>query len=272
MSISDKVVTGASSVGLFSWLTNKFYGRMTDAAYNKYAKVYKPAGIVSIIIPAFNEEEYIEKTLKSILSQNIILEYPDYFECIVVDNESTDRTAEIAKQYVQVISAPRGKLNARNTGILKASGDIIVSTDADCYYPPNWLNLLIRHFRRPEVVAVNGPFLAQGSIPYKIGAVWLMNISPFARHRLFGGNSAFRKDAYLEVGGFDLSVNQFSKEAMVIEEEIVLYGKLRSIGEVVFDIQACAFTNIRGLGGKVLIEQRSAKSEYLQEVQSGERF
>jgi len=132
MSVSDKVVTGAAGFGLFSWLTNKLYGNMTDSAYNKYAKVYEPVSTVSIVIPAFNEEDYIEATLRSILSQNILFKYKDYFECIVVDNESTDRTPQIAKQYSQVISAPRGKLNARHAGIKFASGDIIVSCDADC--------------------------------------------------------------------------------------------------------------------------------------------
>lgn len=272
MSITDKVVTGASGVGLFSWLTNKLYGRMTDSAYNKYAHVYEPADIVSIVIPAFNEEEYIEKTLKSILSQNIILDYPDYFECIVVDNESTDRTAEIAKQYCQVTSAPRGKLNALTAGIKYASGNIIVTRDADTYYPPNCLNILLRHFHNPNVVAVTGPHLTQGNLVFRLMSVWGWNIIPFAKNKLSGSNSAFRKDAFLKVGGYDLSIDQFDVEKMIMEEEIVLRGKLLNIGEVIFDLQACCFQLRPSLGRKVIIEQRLAKGKYYEEITGGERF
>lgn len=273
MSVSDKVVTGASGVGLFSWATNRLYGRLTDAAYNKYAKVYKPAGIVSIIVPAFNEEEYIEKTLKSILSQNIILECPDYFECIVVDNESTDRTAEIAKQYCQVIFAPRGKLNARHKGILEASGDIIVACDADCYYPPNWLNLLLRPFHDQEVIAVHGNLLYPGNFLDKLFRVWTINLLPFAYSKIMSGaNAAFKKDIYFKVGGFDLSINQSDIEEMLIEEEIVFLGKLKHFGKVIFNIQAICFAATRSGGRKALIEQRLAQSKYQQEVARGERF
>lgn len=272
MNPTDALIYGASGTGLFSWATNKLYGNMTDAVYNKYAKVYKPAGIVSIVIPAFNEEDYIEKTLKSILSQNIILKHTDYFECIVVDNDSTDRTADIAKQYCQVIYAPRGKLNARHTGIKQAVGDIIVSCDADCYYPPNWLNLLLRHFHRPEVVAASGPFLAQGNLLHRLITVWVMSLGPGIRSRLSGANCAFKKETYFKVGGFDLSIDQFNREEVFMEEEYVLRGKLRSLGEVVFDIQACCFTSMRHLGHRTLKEQRLPMNKYQSEIARGERF
>jgi len=265
MSISSKVVIGASGVSLFSWLTNKLYGNLTDSVYDRRAHIYEPAGIVSIIIPAFNEEAYIEQALKSILSQNIIHKYPDYFECIVVDNESTDTTTEIAKQYCQVISAPRGMLNARHAGILEASGDIMVSCDADSYYPPNWLNLILRHFHKPKVVAVYGPHLLQGNLLYKIGMVWYMNLIHYA---FSGSGCSYLKDAYLTVGGFNLSIDQFNREKMQIESEMVLPAKLHTIGEIVFEIKACNFASARHLELKDI----RPKSRYVQEVRRGERF
>lgn len=272
MSISDKIVTGAAGFTVFGIVTNRLDGRLTNLVFNRYAPLYKPIAPVSIVIPAFNEEFNIEKTLRSILSQNILYKYSDFFECIVVNNESTDRTAEIAKQYCQVISAPKGKLNARHKGMEFASGNIIVSCDADCYYPPNWLNLLIRHFCNPNVVAVNAPFLIAGNLLKRLVSVWFMNLSPTIRMRMSGANSAFLRKAYYAVGGFDLSIDQFSREEIITEEEIVFYGKLRSVGEVVFEIKAPCFTIERGHAPKVLIEQRMAKTEYLREIERGERF
>jgi len=265
MSVSDKIVTGASGFGLFSWFTSKLHGRLTDEVYNRYAHVYEPAGIVSIVIPAYNEEDYIEQALKSILSQNIILKYSDYFECIVVDNESTDKTSQIAKQYCQVISAPRGKLNARHAGIVQASGDIIVSCDADTYYPPNWLNLLIRHFNESNVVAVYGPHLTQGNLLYKIGMVWYANL---IHYTMSGSGNAFLKKAYFAVNGFDLSIDQLNRQEIQIEEEIVFPAKLKTIGRVVFELKACSFTSGRHLELKDI----RSKSKYVQEVKRGERF
>lgn len=265
MSISDKVVIGAGGFSLFSWFTNKLYSNLTDSVYNKHARVYEPAGIVSIIVPAFNEEDYIETMLRSILSQNIIHKHADYFECIVVDNESTDRTAEIAKQYCQVISAPRGKLNARHAGILEASGDIIVSCDADSYYPPNWLNLILRHFYKPNVVAVYAPHLTQGKLPYKVAMVWYMS---FIHLSMSGSGNAFLRDAYFKVNGFNLSIDQFNREEMLIEEEMVFPAKLKTLGKVVFESKACSFASGRHLER---IDTRP-KSKYAQERIRGERF
>lgn len=272
VSVTEVAIGGAGATSLFSYFTNKLYGNMTDSVYNSYARVHKPAGIVSIIIPAFNEEDYIGATLRSILSQNVILKHPDYFECIVVNNDSTDRTAEIAKQYCQVIYAPRGKLNARHVGIKHAVGDIIISCDADCYYPPNWLNLLIRHFHKPEVVAVRGTVLYQGNMIFRLFEVWKTSILHFTKNVLHGANSAFRRDAYFKVGGFDLSTNQLSIQEMLVEEQLVFLAKLRTLGEVVFDLQASCFTSTRSAGRQTVIEQRISKSKYYQEVAQGERF
>jgi glycosyltransferase involved in cell wall biosynthesis len=268
MGTTNKIVIGAAGFSLFSWLTSRLYDNMTDSVYDWHAKVYEPVTTVSIVIPVFNEEDCIEAALKSILSQNILSKYKDYFECIVVDNESTDRTPQIAKQYCQVISAPRGKLNARDAGIRFASGDIIVSCDADTYYPPNWLNLILRHFHKPGVVAAYGPHLSQGNGLYKIAMIWYSNL---AHLTMPGSGSAFLKKAYFAVNGFDLSINQFDRQEMQIEEEIVFLAKLKTLGKVVFDMKACCFTSGRHLSIKTERYERT-KSKYVQEIERGERF
>ena len=271
-SVTDTITTGAGITSIFSYATSRLYDRLTNEVYKRNARVYPPAGVVSIVIPAFNEEDNIQKTLNSILTQNILYKYKDYFECIVVDNESTDRTADIAKQYCQVISAPRGKLNARDAGIKHASGDIIVSCDADCYYPPNWLNLLIRHFHRKDVVAVHAPFLVQGNILVRIGYIWAAAIPLVSRYKMSGANSAFLKSVYFTVNGFDLSTDQFNREAIAAEEEVYFRRKLTYLGTVIFEVQAPCFTFQRQYAGQALREQRLVNTKYGEEIIRGERF
>jgi len=272
-SVTDTIVTGAGVTSLFSYATSRLYDRLTNEVYNRNARVYPPAGVISIVIPAFNEEATIEATLRSILSQNILYKYKDYFECIVVDNESTDRTAEIARRYCQVITAPRGKLNARDAGIRYASGDIIVSCDADCYYPPNWLNLLTRYFHIRDVVATHSVILIQGNMLQRIGSVWAASIRSrtYMRYRLSGANSAFRKEAYSAIGGFDLTTNQFDREEIAAEEEVALYLKLSKLGTIVFEAQAPGFTILRA-HGEAMKDQRIADTHYQKEIVRGERF
>jgi len=273
MSVSDKIVISASGFGLFSWATNKLYGNLTDVVYNKYATVYEPAGIVSIIIPAFNEEDYIETCLKSILSQNIIQKYKDYFECIVVDNESTDRTAKIARQYCQVTSAPRGLLNARDAGIRAAVGDIIVLCDADTYYPPNWLNLILRHFHNHEVIGVHGSVLySKATLSMRIASVWAVYLLPHLKRAFAGANSAFRKGVYLKMGGFDFSIDQTDRVEVAREVEIRFGDYLRQMGKVVFDINAACFTSSRWHGSTVLAETERTLTSYQEQRKRGERF
>lgn len=93
----------------------------------------KPYPRVSVIMPAYNAERFIEQAIRSVLSQT----YTDW-ELIVVDDGSRDRTAEIARDHavadarIKVVSQPNGRLaNARNTGIRHARGELIAFLDSD---------------------------------------------------------------------------------------------------------------------------------------------
>jgi len=110
------------------------------------AKDFTPDLRISILIPARNEEKNIAACLQSIQHLN----YPkDLFEVIVVDDFSEDTTAAVAQQFdnvklIQLKDVLKGKINsykkkAIETGIEQASGDYIITTDADCIVPKNWL-------------------------------------------------------------------------------------------------------------------------------------
>lgn len=87
---------------------------------------------ISVIIPAFNEEDYLPCLLESIKEQDF-----DNFEVIVVDNNSSDNTAEIAKEFeVNVVEEKKqGPGYARNRGAIHASGDTLLFLDADVILP-----------------------------------------------------------------------------------------------------------------------------------------
>ncbi len=102
--------------------------------------------LVSVIIPAHNTEEFIGDAVRCVLSQS----YENY-EIIVIDDGSTDRSAEIAISLApdaRVLSQPNlGAAAARNAGLIAARGDYIAFLDADDWWHPRKLELQIRHFR-----------------------------------------------------------------------------------------------------------------------------
>jgi glycosyltransferase involved in cell wall biosynthesis len=98
--------------------------------------------VVSVVIPAFNEEAHIEACLASLEAQTLS---PTLFEVIVIDNGSTDATAAIAQTFLSklplhVVSTPRRSISAaRNSGAALAQGKELVFVDADCRANPTWL-------------------------------------------------------------------------------------------------------------------------------------
>ncbi|HXJ15929.1 MAG TPA: glycosyltransferase, partial [Candidatus Polarisedimenticolia bacterium] len=117
---------------------------------------YKPK--VSVLIPAYNEEAVIAETVRAALASD----YPK-LEILVVDDGSADRTAEIVRQSFGRDSRVRlltqqnsGKPSALNHALSEATGDIVVSIDADTVVDPEAVPRLVRHFADPRVGAVAG--------------------------------------------------------------------------------------------------------------------
>ena len=117
---------------------------------------YKP--LATVLIPAYNEESVILDTVGSVLASD----YPD-LEVIVVDDGSTDRTAELVRASygrdprIRLLLQPnRGKPAALNNGLSEANGDVVVSIDADTMVDPEAISRLIRHFADPKIGAVAG--------------------------------------------------------------------------------------------------------------------
>lgn len=118
---------------------------------------------VSVIVPAFNEEKYILKTLEALRQQD----YPAY-EVLVINNASTDRTAELVRAFIYqkelifrfrlLNEARQGTQHARECGRRATAGEIIAQLDEDCLPPTDWISNGVRFLQEKKVVAVAGPY------------------------------------------------------------------------------------------------------------------
>jgi mycofactocin glycosyltransferase len=180
---------------------------------------WEPASIqempfVSIVIPVYNRENDIRSCLESLCR----LDYPsERMEVIVVDDASTDRTAQAARSFgVNVEAQPRnlGQSVARNLGISMAKGEIIAFLDSDCRADPAWLKELIPYFQDPRISLVGGLVDApdrKTCLDRYEAACSALNMG---RHEVIGRgkdnvfyvptcNMLVRKSVVLSIGGLD---------------------------------------------------------------------
>ena len=168
---------------------------------------------VSVIVPAYNEQNKIGNTLKSLTA----LTYPkDKLEIIVVDDGSEDNTYEIAKKFncVKVFhKANGGKANALNFGLKKAKGEIIACIDSDSHPLPNALLKSVPFFNDKSIAAVTASIFANKPknlfealqwLEYSM-IIWSRKLLEFldAVYVTPGPLSLYRKDVLIKVGGFD---------------------------------------------------------------------
>lgn len=162
---------------------------------------------MSVVVCSFNGEATIRDTLDCLQS----IDYPDY-EVIMVDDGSTDSTAVIAGDYeVQLISTEnRGLSNARNTGWMQASGEIIAYIDDDAYPDEHWLKFLAYTYMTGDFAAVGGqsPAPAGGGfiadcVANAPGRPVHVLLSDTEAEHIPGCNMSFKRSVLEEVGGFD---------------------------------------------------------------------
>lgn len=112
---------------------------------------------VSVVIPAYNEEEFIKNCLISLTNQIVPAN-----EIIVVDNNSTDKTATIVKNFknIKLIREKKqGITYARNRGFNEATGDIIARCDGDTVLPPDWIKKIKANFANGDIDALTAPVI-----------------------------------------------------------------------------------------------------------------
>ncbi len=164
--------------------------------------------MISIVIPAFNGQETISETLKALSAQST----GESYEVIVVDDGSTDKTAEIVQSFPDVIyvyQKNRGPAAARNLGFQKARGEIVFFTDADCIPSCHWIQRSLKHIRQDDHAVVAGSYgfcgggnilsrSIQNEIIYR--HVKFMPIYP----KSFGSyNFCVKRNIFAEVEGFN---------------------------------------------------------------------
>jgi len=111
---------------------------------------------ISVIIPAYNEEKYIGKVLNSLNNQTVKAD-----EIIVINNNSKDKTVEIAKKHDAIVikETKQGLIYARNKGFDSAKYEIMARCDADTEVPNDWIEKIVFNFNKQEIDALSGPVI-----------------------------------------------------------------------------------------------------------------
>lgn len=228
---------------VYAFWIRYFYSGLSKLLHGTNTHIHS----VTVIIPARNEENNIERCLTALLKQD----YPkDKLSIIVIDDQSTDRTAEIVRRIAEASSFPiqlfhseftasvrSPKIRAMILGIRHSSSDIILTTDADCTMPERWIASVNASFE-PQVGVVTGVtvYEKKGSLsPLFWGIQFLDFISYTAiaagaigKGRVLvsnGSNMAFRIQAFDETGGFDTLTHINTGDDSLLAQKLTADGR-----------------------------------------------
>jgi len=214
---------------------------------------------ISFVIPAYNEEAYIGECLQSIIEE-IYMTLSDA-EIIVVNNGSTDRTAEIARQYHGVLivdEKKKGIVKARHAGYRAAKGDLIANIDADNILPSGWLEKVLREFSRNDhLVALSGPlvyydlpwlFRFQVKAFYGLGYLsYLINHYILKKGGMLqGGNFVVRTWTLDRIGGFDTTIDFYGEDTDIAR-------RIQGLGRIKFTFRLPMYSSGRRMAKEGLI-------------------
>ncbi len=168
-------------------------------------KIEKP--FLSIVIGTHNSEEYIERCIKSLISQSCPRKE---FEIIVIDDGSTDRSVELSRNSgadLVIKTDPCTISKARNLGVKNSKGKFLAFIDSDCEANDGWVNSIIKELQ--ELPAITGPVLNGNSHNRVAWAEYFLEFGEFHERKkrsqirfMPGCNGAFRRETFLQAGGF----------------------------------------------------------------------
>ena len=195
---------------------------------------------VSVLIPAWNEEVGVLKTIKSVLDTHY-----EHLEVIVINDGSTDATHELVTDFMKEYEAHNhsntiikylhlpngGKAKALNRGLMLADGEFIITVDADSVMEKTAIVNILKQFTDNEVAAVAGnviignrktPIEVMQQLEYLYGFFFKRADSIFNSVYIIGGAAAaYRKNVLLELGGFD---HEIITEDIEMSTRILAHG------------------------------------------------
>lgn len=185
--------------------------------------------IVSIIIPAHNEEKDIGECLNNLNNQTF-----KNFEIIVVDDGSTDKTCEIVKKFKKVVlikGLHKGPGASRNMGAKNAKGNILVFIDSDMTFDKDYIKNLIAPIlndKTGKIIGTTHDYEIAGNTKNIWSRCWGkirldFRGNPNWKENLLGGSPfrAIRKDKFLELGGFDSRYGYADDQTLWIKYKIM---------------------------------------------------
>jgi len=208
---------------------------------------------ISVVIPTYNEEANIKKTLLAVKKQKCDIAY----EIIVVDGQSSDETVSIAKKYANVyISPKRGKAFQLNYAVPKTSGELLLFLDADTLIKPYFLHRIALTFNRSKnlfACSVRVKYHNEHNLSLKLGSL-KFDITRFFFHNIImhtwyffknllgypelsGCNIIVRKDIFLKTDGFKQPPNSLGIDKVFSDSLIYLIrkekkGKIKTLNSI----------------------------------------
>lgn len=167
--------------------------------------------LISIIIAAYNEELLIKRCLQVVMNQKFSY---GVYEVLVIDNNSTDKTGEIAHSLGATVikyTEKQGASVAKQYGAYRAKGEIIVFIDSDSVPDPDWLERIYRALQDKRLVCVGGAMIplwgnAWTKFVFAFFDYFAYINQWFGIYMLWGSNLAIRKEAFLQVGGINTTI------------------------------------------------------------------
>jgi cellulose synthase/poly-beta-1,6-N-acetylglucosamine synthase-like glycosyltransferase len=224
-------------IGVFTY---GWFRRKKSISENRYSIFEIHQSIISVVVAARNEEIHILNLLEDLLLQD----YPaELLEIIVVDDHSMDNTSRIVREFIQKHKIPRsillknsddkssGKKAALDFGINHSTGEIIITTDADCRVGPGWVSSLTAGFRDEKIKMAFGPvaYITGNNLSDKFQSLEFLGLvasgagAAMAGHPFLcnGANLAYRKSAFQQVKGFR------GNEGFISGDDVFLLHKMK---------------------------------------------
>ena len=194
--------------------------------------------LISIIIPCYNDADFIEQAVNSALNQTY-----SNTEIIIVDDGSDNRTKKVLKSIQPkidqlIVQDNQGQSNARNNGIRAAQGEYIVVLDSDDYFEPAFAERALKKISENEEIKVVTCWGRRVKEDRKELSVFKPNggsISNFIDDNAAIGNSMFRKSDWERAGGYDESMRNGFEDWEFYIRLMELGGEAYVIPEVLFN-------------------------------------